>query len=156
MPRYLSPRKAAKYKDLIEKLARIISHNKYETFVVESATPNSLYDDLWTIRSHLFSPHSYRFKFKKQFNGVWVEVLPPFNSADVASTIDLFDGETVETSLARGAIGSKILLDKPEKIRFYKDLLSPTDVEKLTTLGNLNNYSVETDEKYIIFTKQTN
>lgn len=153
MPRYLSARKAAKYKETIEKIARILAKDKYESFLLEGPR-DALYDDLWTIRSHIFAASTHRFKFKKQFNGVWVEIIPDFSpSSNPLQDIDIFDGETVEQKLTRGAIGSKILLDKPKKIRFINsELLSDTDITKLTNLATANNYHVEVTSSFLIFT----
>jgi len=154
MPRYLSARKAAKYKETIEKIARILAKDKYETFLIEGPR-DALYDDLWTIRSHIFSAATHRFKFKKQFNGVWVEIIPDFSpsSTNPLQDIDIFDGETVEQKLTRGAIGSKVLLDKPKKIRFLNsELLTETDISKLSNLASANNYLFEVTPAFLIFT----
>lgn len=153
MPRYLSSRKAAKYKLLIEKIARILASNKIESFIVEGPR-DSTYDDLWTIRSTLFSNHSSRFKFKKQFNGVWVEIIPPFDSSiDPLSTLDLWDGETVEQEFSRGMIATKLIMDKPSKIRFVRSSsITDTDLGKLHNLAEGSSYEMIVDDKFISFT----
>lgn len=154
MPRYLSPRKAAKYKSLIEKIARILASNKSESFLLEGPR-DALYDDLWTIRSTLFSTSTTRFRFKRQFNGVWVEIFPPFSHPETLSleSLGVWDGETVEAELARGAIGAKLILEKPPRIRFARSsLLSPTDIDKLASIAAANSYEFLLDEKFLTFT----
>lgn len=152
MPRYLSPRKAAKYKEVIEKIARIVGSNKYDTFLVEGPR-DSTYDDLWTIRSTLFSTHSFRFKFKKQFNGVWVEILPPFDTSNPIINLDVWDGETVEQELSRGMIATKLILDKPKKIRFVRSaILTDKDLDKLSLVATSSSYTLLIDEKFLSFT----
>lgn len=152
MPRYLSPRKAAKYKEVIEKIARIVGSNKYDTFLVEGPR-DSTYDDLWTIRSILFSTHSFRFKFKKQFNGVWVEILPPFDTSNPIINLDVWDGETVEQELSRGMIATKLILDKPKKIRFVRSaILTDKDLDKLSLVATSSSYTLLIDEKFLSFT----
>lgn len=153
MPRYLSPRKAAKYKELIEKLARILNSNKYNSFLIEGPR-EALYDDLWTIRSTLFSPHSSRFRFKKQFNGVWIEVLAPFSTDIPIPTIDTWDGDTIEAELTRGGIASKLILDKPSKVRFaLTQSISEVDLEKLAKVAVANEYHMLVNDGWISFTK---
>jgi hypothetical protein len=152
MPRYLSPRKAAKYREVIEKIARIVGSNKYDTFLVEGPR-DSTYDDLWTIRSTLFSTHSFRFKFKKQFNGVWVEILPPFDTSNPIINLDVWDGETVEQELSRGMIATKLILDKPKKIRFVRSsILTDKDLDKLALVATSASYTLLIDEKFLSFT----
>lgn len=151
MPRYLSPRKAAKHKETIEKFARILAASKYESFILDGP-PASLYDDLWTIRAILFPSHTHRFRFKKQFNGVWVEISPPFNTSNTVDSIDMWDGETVEQELTRGMIATKLIMDKPSKIRFSMSPLSEKDVDKLTVLATNNSYATLATDKWLSFT----
>lgn len=153
MPRYLSPRKTAKYKELIEKIAKLLVSNTNTTFLVEGS-PSALYDDLWTIRTNMFKEFSSRLRFKKQFNGVAVEVSPTFS---FDGGLDLWDGESVDGELTRGAIGSRIILDKPNKIRFNRSsLLSESDIEKLAKLATGNDYTLLVSEKWLSFTKVNN
>jgi hypothetical protein len=153
MPRYLSQRKAAKYKEVIEKIARILGSSRYDNFLVEGPR-DATYDDLWTIRSTLFPTHTFRFKFKKQFNGVWVEIVPPFSTSSTDNlSLDLWDGETIEQEFSRGMIATKLILDKPVKIRFVRSAqITDKDLDKLSLLSTSNNYEFIVDEKFLSFT----
>jgi hypothetical protein len=149
MPRYLSPRKAAKYKDVIAKITKAIQSGKYESFVIEGP-PSALYDDLWTIRSQMFKEATARFKYKKQFSGVWIEILPEFNSSDPIE--EVFDGISIEDPVNRGAMAAKLIAEKPKKVRFNKSHLTELDIEKLAKLSNDIQYTVLVNDTYITFT----
>lgn len=82
---------------------------------------------------------------------MWVEVSPSFNTSDPLENVDVWDGETVETNLTRGMIATKLIMDKPNKIRFPLTSLSPSDIEKLTALALANSYSTIVDDKWISF-----
>ena len=58
----------------------------------------------------------------------------------------------IEENLTRGAIASRILLDKPKKIRFVRSpALSDVDIEKLQTLCSFNSYTLEVSDKFLTF-----
>ena len=149
MPRYLSPRKAHKYQEVIKKMAEILRSNKFSSYIIEGS-PSALYDDLWTIRSTLFKQSSQRFKFKKQYNGVWVEILPTFGEDEY---IDVYDGVDITETLTKNSIASYIIMHKPRKVRFGISHLDDSDVEKLHQLAITLSYATHINPPHILFEK---
>jgi len=64
----------------------------------------------------------------------------------------MWDGETVEQELTRGMIATKLIIDKPDKIRFSLSPLSERDVDKLTVLATNNSYTTLVTDKWLSFT----
>ncbi len=64
----------------------------------------------------------------------------------------MWDGETVEQELTRGMIATKLIMDKPSKIRFSISPLSEKDVDKLTVLATNNSYTTLVSDKWLSFT----
>lgn len=130
-------------------MAEILRSNKFHSYIIEGS-PSSLYDDLWTIRSTLFQQSSQRFKFKKQYNGVWVEILPEFGMVE---DVDVYDGLDISENLTKNSIASYVIMNKPRKVRFKISHLDAVDVEKLNQLAILYNYSSLINPPYIFFEK---
>jgi hypothetical protein len=84
---------------------------------------------------------------------VWVEILPPFDTSNPIINLDVWDGETVEQELSRGMIATKLILDKPKKIRFVRSsILTDKDLDKLALVATSASYTLLIDEKFLSFT----
>ena len=113
-----------------------------------SGIPNSLYEDLWNIRTKHFKHASNRLRFKKQYNGVLVEISPQILEQ---MSVDLWDGISYEQMYTRQEIASR-LMETAGKVRFYFDLTMPAeDIDKLKKLATSLHLEAKLEEAYICF-----
>lgn len=145
--RYLSTRKENQHKSLILQIKDLLQSNMPDVLFI-SGIPNSLYEDLWNIRTKHFKHASNRLRFKKQYNGVLIEISPQILEQ---MSMDLWDGISYSQLHTRQEIAFKVM-ESPCKVRFYSDLsMTQEDIDKLKKLATSLHLTVKQEEDYICF-----
>lgn len=148
--RYLSRRKENQHKPVIDELIKHLQSNQHKQVFIEGDS-STLYEDFWNIRTKYFKFVSNRLRFKKQHNGLIIEVFQQLTSQTSFIT-DMWDGMSFDVIYNRGEIASRLLEINPSKARFLTDpSLTVDDILKLKKLAISLHYTMKREDSFLCF-----